>query len=159
MLGLWIAGRSKSASGRLLWESKNHHHLLPTLSIVLSHQGYWRQAHSDWLRSGSGCKCIVVHRLFGDEPGVRCDSRHDPELRARGLFMLSAAAFLITGVFGFIMGREPSYRRVREAVQIKKYKRHLREAKDTVTISFANEQYAELFRRLNAAVVLDGESK
>ena len=48
---------------------------------------------------------------------------------------------------------------MREAVQIKKYKRHLREAKDTVTISFANEQYAELFRQLNAAVVLESESK
>lgn len=74
------------------------------------------------------------------------------------LFILAAMAFLGTGVLALIIGREPSYRKVQKAVQIKGYKRGWT-GKDTVTIAFTNDQFAELFRQLNAAVVLSSERK
>jgi hypothetical protein len=67
-------------------------------------------------------------------------------------------AFLGTGVLALIMDREPSYRKVRKAVQFKGYKRGWT-GKDAITIAFANEQFAELFSQLNATVVLSSERK
>lgn len=95
---------------------------------------------------------LVISQVFDVTPGTTLNCL------LGSLLILSAAAFLITGVFALIKGREPSYRRVREAVRIEGYKRGWT-GKDTITISFANEQFADLFRQLNAAVVLGSERK
>ena len=95
---------------------------------------------------------LVIVQVFDVTPGTTLNGV------VGCLFILAALVFLVTGVLALITGREPSYRRVREAVQIKGYRRGWT-GKDTVTISFANEQFAELFGQLNAAVVLGNEEK
>ena len=103
----------------------------------------------------SALLCIssfVILQLFDVIPGTTLNGV------VGCLFILAAMAFLGTGVLALIMDREPSYRKVRKAVQFKGYKRGWA-GKDTITIAFANEQFAELFSQLNAAVVLGSERK
>ena len=103
----------------------------------------------------SALLCItsfVILQLFEVTPGTTLNGV------VGCLFILAATVFLVAGVVALVMDREPTYRRVRQAVQIKGYKRGWA-GKDTVTIRFRNDEYAELFRQLNAAAVVGSERK
>jgi hypothetical protein len=95
---------------------------------------------------------LIISQAFEVAPGT------DLNCLVGALFILSILALFGGLIVILIMGREPQFRRVRQAVKIKSYERGWRK-KGGITVAFANDQFADLFRQMNAGAVLGSSAR
>ena len=76
-----------------------------------------------------------------------------------GCMFISAGLVLILGlIYQLVISRKDKYKQLGNAVRIKNYERGWSKG-DKFTIEFQNKAFADLFKQMNAALILDSKKK